>query len=163
MKKKYDQNQQRRRSDYNPHLAELARKFTITCFLCQKEKQVAVEPIEGVPVICDDCKEDLDAKRLIYQNEKNIKSIKRLTCKACHEVFYAPDETHLVCHKCYLKFSEQVISKTKQLQFFTCERCGARESLYKKVYDEKNVTLCRHCLKIARRKERLKKVRKKQV
>lgn len=149
--------------DYNPELAALARKYEATCFLCGELKRVAFEPIEGVPVICDDCQQDLIAKKLMYGSQKDIKSIKRLTCKACQKIFYAPDETHLVCYDCYQKFSEQILSKTKQIRFFTCERCGARESLPERVFEEKNVTLCRHCIKIARRQERMKKVHRKKV
>jgi len=143
---------------FDPYLNKKARKYEITCFVCKKKKYVAFEPFENIPVICDDCMIDIEARRLL--DKGGIRKAKKLKCKWCGKDFYALNETYLFCDTCYDEFSHEIKARKKGLEKYECDYCGEVFWLQPKIAREKKEKeqplLCRHCL------EREKKLKQKE-
>ncbi len=140
---------QERIEDFSPFLNKLSKKYSIICVVCKKDKKVSFQPIDDVPAICDDCHRDLEAKRLIHQEKKSFKTLIKVNCLNCKKDFYASDDSHVFCDKCYDVFSQKIIYAQRGLVKFTCEECSAETYLFKKILDirEKNKEkkLCKDC------------------
>ena len=154
---------------FNPYYNKQAHKYKIKCIVCEQEKMVAVKPIEGVPVICDECLIDIEARRLL--DKGGFQKTKKLTCKWCGEVFYGLNETYLFCDSCYDKFSHEIKARNRGLEKYTCDNCNTEGWLHPKTIKEKREkglpVLCRTCMnkeeekqKKEKSKNRINKVKK---
>jgi len=154
---------------FNPFLNKLAHKYKVTCFSCEKEKMVAVEPFEGVPVICDECIVELEARKLIDMG--GYQKTKKLKCKHCEVDFYALNESYLLCNTCYDHFSHQIKALRKGLVAYNCKNCDKPGFIHPKTYAEKKKEgdhpVCRDCMnkevkeqKLEKKKARINKVKK---
>ena len=137
------------KTSFDPYYNKQSRKYKITCFVCKKEKMVAVEPIEGVPVICDDCLVELEARKLLDQG--GAQKTKKLNCKWCGKSFYALNESYLFCDECYDHFSHTIKARGRGFVSYKCKNCGADGWIHPKVLAEKkkenDMPLCRACMK----------------
>ena len=167
-KKASSKEKDKERKEFNPYLNRIAHKYIITCFVCEKRKKVAVEPFDGVPVICDECLVELEAKRLLdvggYQKAKKLK------CKWCDCDFYALNESYLFCDTCYDAFSHEIKARRRGLIAYNCKTCGKKGFIHPKTMEEKKKEndhpICRECMnkeakdkELAKKKERINKVK----
>ena len=146
--KKESNKDEEKKRDFNPYYNNQARKYEITCFVCKEEKKVAVEPIDGIPIICDDCLIELEARKLLDQG--GAQKTKKLSCKWCGKSFYALNESYLFCDECYDHFSHTIKARGRGFEKYTCDNCGVEGWLHPKTIKdkrEKNLpVLCRICL-----------------
>ena len=134
---------------FDPLLSKLSKKNKIICFVCKEEAMVSFLPVEGVPALCDKCHMDMEAKRLLYEEKRFLKTIVKLDCQICHKSFYAPNDSFLFCEECYNSFSRKIHFAKKGLVEFVCEECGEVGYLFEKIlkirerFGEKK--LCKKC------------------
>ena len=145
------------------------RGYKIICFLCEQEKYVPLEPIEGIPVLCDECLMEMEARRLL--DKGGALKTKKLECKWCGETFYALNESYLFCDTCYDKFSHEIKARRKGLVPYTCDYCSKETWISPNIIEIKKKKglpiLCKECkqkeenkIQKERSKARIEKVKK---
>lgn len=136
------------KTSFDPYYNQQARKHKITCFVCKKEKMVAVKQIDGVPLICDDCIVELEARKLL--DVGGMLKTKKLKCQWCDADFYGLNESYLFCDACYDKFSHTIKATGRGFVAFKCKICGADGWIHPKVLADKkrndDTPVCRTCM-----------------
>ncbi len=142
---------------------ESYKNYDIVCLVCGQLKQLKLKPMEGIPCVCDRCKDDLEAIRYLYSNSDGIETIKKLTCKYCGNSYYAPNEGYILCEDCYSNFSKIYASKIKDIVYFNCEKCGKEQTMHVNSYKEGITKLCNECYKNQMRINRINRAHKKKI